>query len=183
MVASSWRTWRAHIMSNNTVIQFNWRRYWKKKVVPHLQDERVQAALDSGMSLYDPTWKRGDAPWEYGAANGCEGVEGKLSWYQPAGRCHFIAPFSLVIGQINYPDLSWKIVSSNRHSVAVGFAPDGTPRVVMDILNFAWLSAEQSLEFADPSIPDDQYWASLRQRWGASISPRNEDSGLDSAFL
>ena len=151
-------------MSGSTIIQFNWRRHWKKKVVPYLQEERVQAALDEGMSLFDPTWKRGDAPWEYGAANADrEGVEGKLSWYQPAGRCHFIALFSRVIGHINYPDLTWRILTNNRHSVPVGYGTDGEPRVVMDILHFAWFTAEQSLEFADPSIPDEQYWAKLRQ--------------------
>jgi hypothetical protein len=170
-------------MSDSTIIQFNWRRNWRKKVVPHLEEERVQAALDAGMSLYDPTWKRGDAPWKYGAANGREGVEGKLSWYQPAGRCHFIALFSLVIGQINYPELSWTIISSRRHSVAVGFAPDGKPRVVMDILNFTWFSAELSMEFADPSIPDEEFWANLRQRLGKSDPLGVSDTGLDSASL
>jgi hypothetical protein len=170
-------------MSGSTIIQFDWRRNWKKKVVPHLQDEPVQAALDAGMILCDSTWKRGDAPWEYGAVNGREGVEGKLSWYQPAGRCHFIAPFSHAIGQIIYPDLSWKIVSNNRHSVAVGMAPDGTPRVVMDILNFSWFSAEMSMEFADPSIPDEQFWAKLRERVNGATPPELSDTSLDSASL
>jgi hypothetical protein len=32
------------------LVQFNWRRHWKKKVGPHLHNPRVQAALDAGMS-------------------------------------------------------------------------------------------------------------------------------------
>lgn len=152
-------------MSANNVIQFNWRRNWKKLVVPHLMNEQVQAALDAGMSAYDPSWKRGDAPWEYGKSTlSPDGVEGKLSWYQPAGRCHYIAPFSCVIGAIIYPELSWSILTNNRHSVAVGYWPNGEPKVVMDILNFSWMTAEQSIEFADPSIPDEQYFALLRQQ-------------------
>ena len=167
-------------MSDSTIIQFNWRRKWKKRVVPYLQEERVQAALDVGMSLYDPTWKRGDAPYEYGKGE-LEGRKGRLSWYQPVGRCHCMAPFSLVIGHINYPELSWTILHSSRHSVAIGYRPDGKPRVVMDILNFAWFSAEQSMEFADPNLPDEVCWAKL---WlGGSSSPGQSDTSLDSASL
>lgn len=172
-----------YVMSGSTIIQFNWRRNWKKLVVPYLQDERVQAALDAGMSIYDPTWKRGDAPWEYGAANGRKGVAGKLSWYQPAGLCHCMTPFSLVIGQINYPELSWKIISCSRHSIAVGLAPDGTRRIVMDILNFSWFSAELSMQFADPNIPDEQFWAKLRERVKGGSPPSMSDTSLDSASL
>jgi hypothetical protein len=170
-------------MSDSTIIQFNWRRHWKKKVVPHLQEELVQDALDQGMSLCDPTWKRGDAPYEYGGVDGGKVVKGKLSWYQPIGRCHSIAPFSLAIGKINYPYLSWKILTCKRHSVPVGYGPDGEPRVVMDILNFTWFSAEESMAFADPSIPDEQCWARLRQGRGGYAPPDASDTSLNSASL
>ena len=41
------------------IVQFNWRRHWKKKVEPHLQNKAVQVALDFGMKLYDPDWESG----------------------------------------------------------------------------------------------------------------------------
>ena len=116
------------------------------------------------MSLCEPTWKRGDAPYECGGVDGRKVVEGKLSWYQPVGRCHFMALFSLVIGHINYPDLTWRLLTNNRHSVPVGYGTDGEPRVVMDILNFASFTAEQSMAFANPSIPDEQCWAFLKKQ-------------------
>ncbi len=152
------------IMTDSTIIQFNWRRHWKKKVLPHLNEERVQEALDLGMSLCEPTWKRGDAPYLCGGVNGREAVEGKLSWYQPSGRCFSIAPFSLVIGQINYPDLSWKLLTSTRHCVPVGYGPGCEPRVVMDILNFNMFTAELSLACSDPRITDEQFWTLYKKR-------------------
>lgn len=169
-----------YVMSSSIIIQFNWRRNWKKKVAPYLQEERVQAALDAGMSLYKPTWKRGDAPYLCGGVGGRKVVEGKLSWYQPVGRCHYIALFSFVIGLINYPDLTWSLLTSKRHTVPVGYGKDGEPRVVMDILNFTWCSGEQSLEFADPRIPDEQFWASHSQRFGVTTPPSKGDTNLDS---
>ena len=148
-------------MAENTIVQFNWRRHWKKRVAPYLHEERVQAALDAGMSIVDPTWKRGDAPCDSGGVTGERVVKGKLSWYQPVGRCHGITPFSLVIGHINYPELSWKPFGGMRHMIAVGYGPDGKPRVVMDILNFDWFTAEQSMELADPAISDEACWAKM----------------------
>jgi len=35
------------------IIQFNWRRHWKKKVEPNLEKELVQACLDGGMRMLD----------------------------------------------------------------------------------------------------------------------------------
>src|SRR5581483_8189316 len=156
------------------VVQFDWRRHWRTKVEPFLGEERVQAALDEGMRLYDPTWTRGDPPCEVGAVSTRRVVRGKLSWYQPVGRCHGIALFSLAIGLINYPRLTWKMVSSSRHAVPVGCGPDGEPRVVMDILLFESFTAEESLEFADPGLTDEQYFARLRERLAAgSTGPRD----------
>lgn len=39
------------------VTQFNWRRYWSKRVAPHLDKELVQASLDLGMMIQLETWR------------------------------------------------------------------------------------------------------------------------------
>jgi hypothetical protein len=129
----------------NRLLQFNWRRHWKKKVEPHLKHELVQAALDLGMMMYDRTWKPGDPPYRCGRWAGERVVEGKLSWYRPWGRCHWIAFFSMAIGVLNYPDLDWRFVSGELHTVPVGYDANGEPRVVMDILLFDRKTAKESI--------------------------------------
>jgi hypothetical protein len=149
--------------------QFNWRRHWSKKVDPYLHEELVQVSLDFGMGKLEPDWKRGDAPWVLGAIGDDPIVKGKLSWYRPLGRCHHIAFFAMAVGVLNYPDLDWRFVSGDLHTVAVGYGPDGSPRVVMDILQFDFLTAEQSLAHAqvrEQPAADD---AATRQ-WDADFA-------------
>src|SRR5262245_42506560 len=117
-------------------IQFNWRRQWSKRVEPYLKEETVQFCLELGMQMLNKEWKRGDAPYLLGRLGDNKVVNGKLGWYQPLGRCHHIAFFSLAIGVLNYPDLEWRFISGDRHTVPVGYDQDGNPRVVMDILLF-----------------------------------------------
>jgi hypothetical protein len=135
-------------------IQFNWRRHGKKKVAPHLQEELVQASLDLGMMMLDPHWRRGDPPYLLGAIplHRSRVVAGKLSWYQVWGRCHWIAFFSMAIGVLNYPRLDWRFVGGQLHTVAVGYEPDGEAAVVMDILLFEDMSAEESLARATQKV-------------------------------
>jgi hypothetical protein len=75
-------------------------------------------------------------------------VKGKLSWYQPVGRCHWIAFFSCAVGAVVYPHLRWDIVTGDLHTVAVGYDAAGDAAVVMDILLFDRISAEESLRLA-----------------------------------
>ena len=133
------------------VVQFNWRRHWIKKVEPHLKHELVQTALDIGMGLVNSAWKRGDPPYRCGAVTSGRVVEGKLTWYQPRGLCHWIAFFSMAIGVMNYPDLDWRFVSGELHTVPVGFDAAGKPRVVMDILLFDRRTSEESIAFTQQS--------------------------------
>jgi len=141
------------------LVQFNWRRHWKKKVEPHLNNKMVQAALDLGMRLYDGTWQSGDPPYLIGAIGPGRIVKGKLSWYRPLGRCHYIAFFSMAIGVLNYPDLEWRFVSGDLHTVPVGYDEDGRPRVVMDILWFDFMSVENSITFAEKQRqPEAKGW-------------------------
>ena len=88
----------------NRIVQFDWRRHWRRKVEPYLGNHRVQACLDFGMKMLDRNWKRGDAPYRLGAADPRRIVKGKLSWYQPLKCCHHISLFP------------WRSVSSTTRS-------------------------------------------------------------------
>jgi hypothetical protein len=106
------------------------------------------------MTLCDPDWQPGWAPYQFGRCNTRRAVPGKLSWYQPVGRCHYIAFFSMAIGVLNYPDLDWRFVSGTQHTVPVGYGPDGRPRVVMDILLFGRRTADESIQLAQQITVD-----------------------------
>jgi hypothetical protein len=133
----------------NSPMQFNWRRHWKKRVEPHLKHDLVQASLDLGMMMLDDNWQRGDPPYLMGREPGRRAVPGKLSWYRPWGRCHWIAFFSMAIGVLNYPDLDWRFVGGDLHTFPVGYGPDGKPKVVMDILLFDQMTGAQSIAFTE----------------------------------
>lgn len=156
------------------VVQFNWRRHWKNKVAPHLDEELVQASLDLGMMLLDDNWLRGDPPYLLGREPGRRSVPGKLSWYQPCGCCHWIAFFSMAIGVLNYPTLDWRFVGGDLHTVPVGYGPDGKPVVVMDILLFEGMTAEESLALATKNLagaPDIKEWDDDFQMFGSLMVP------------
>jgi hypothetical protein len=135
-------------------IQFDWRRNWKKRVEPHLDNPLVQGALDLGMRMLDPDWKNGDPPHLLGRLdlNGGRIVEGKLSWYRPHGRCHSTVFFAYTIGLLNYPSLRWEIISGDLHTIAVGYEPNGDPKVVMDILLFDQIRGEDSIHHAEKKV-------------------------------
>ena len=137
--------------STRKLKQFNFARYWKSKVVPHLDDPDVVGALTLGMKLDNGDYSKGDPPWECGTIplDGQElPSEGSLEWYQPRNQCHDIAPFCWALGQKIYPDLKWGFVSSRRHTVAVGWSEDWEqPEWVLDILQFQEWSAQKSLDF------------------------------------
>jgi hypothetical protein len=171
-------------------IQFNWRRHWSRKVAPHLGTELVQASLDLGMSRLDPRWRRGDPPYLLGAIPlwRTRVVRGKLSWYRPWNRCHWIAFFSMAIGVVNYPELDWRFVSGERHTVPVGYGPDGEPRVVMDVLLFGHMTAEESIAHAGGTRGNaaggcgwDEVYRSFAGRMASVacglLGPRRPDSG------
>jgi len=139
-------------MSN--VIQFDWRQHWKERVEPHLGLPLVRSSVEVGMKLYDPAWTWEDGPHAIGRGR-CSGqrvVRGKLSWYQPWGRCHWIAFFSCAVGVLNYPDLDWHFINGDCHTVPVG-SRGGEHAVVMDILNFRRMTAEESIAHARRMLP------------------------------
>lgn len=140
--------------SSHKIIQFDWSRNWKTKVEPYLKEMCVRMAIELGMRAFDKKWKWKDGPHAIGrgAINGQRVTKGKLSWYQPWGCCHWIAFFGLAIGVLNYPDLEWRFVSGQYHTIAVG-SRNGEDRVVMDILNFKQMTAEESIALASQVLP------------------------------
>jgi hypothetical protein len=130
--------------------QFNFARQWKN-IVPHLSDPAVSSALTVGMKLLNSDYVPGDPPcWcGRGGANGQRAYKGCLSWHQPWGRCHNIAPFCWALGNKLYPDLNWGFISGDLHTVVVGWSHDWEkPEWVLDILLFREYTAQESLDFA-----------------------------------
>lgn len=97
--------------------------------------------------MVDPKWAPGDPPYRLGDEPR-RARKGTLEWYQPRRLCHAIAYFAMAIGVINYPKLRWKFLSGLCHTVPVGYDESGQPRVVMDILLFDDMTAEESIRFA-----------------------------------
>lgn len=139
----------------NRITQFDWSRHWSKKVVQYLQDKAVRRALCSGLKRYDSNYKDGVPPFILGSIPCDERrvIEGRVSWYQPYGRCHYIAPFARAIGEKLYPQYRWGFLTSEKHTIAIGM--DGQEiRIVMDILLFRQYSAEDSISF----VKEDASW-------------------------
>ena len=139
------------------LLQFNFREHWEE-IKPHLNSKSVFFALEVGMKTLNPKREIGDPPWlEGGVCDEPDGVPGELSFYQPRNRCHWIAPFAWAIGKKLYPDLRWGFLTSQSHTVAVGFADDEM-EIVMDILNFEWMTADESIEIVMLGAEEKLVW-------------------------
>jgi hypothetical protein len=131
--------------------QFDFARNWRKQIARLLDQPAVVRALTLGMGLQGDDYKPGNPPWLHGRGplNGQRAKKGSLSWYQPWGRCHYIAPFSWAIGRALYPDLAWGFITSDAHTVAIGYHENWRqPEWIMDILLFRQKSAQESLDLA-----------------------------------
>jgi hypothetical protein len=155
--------------------QFNWSRHWTTRVKPHLDDPRVKVTITMGMRLYDKNWQEEDGPHSIGrgSLNGQRVRRGALSWYQPWGRCHWIAFFACVIGALNYPHLDWRIYAGRTHTIAVG-EDHGQPAIVMDILHFTFMTAEESVALTSDKEPNgDGGWELVFQYFEESLRHMN----------
>jgi hypothetical protein len=117
-----------------------------------LNEPEIKLALHFGLIIQNPKhYRAGDPPWREGRGpiNGQRARPGKLSWYQPWGRCHAIAPFAWAVAQRLYPKHAWAFLTSERHTVAVGLNAHDEIEMVADILLFKTLSAEQSVAFVN----------------------------------
>jgi len=132
------------------VKQYNFSRKWRKEITPLLNDPDVLRPLHLGLGLLEEGYEPGTPPWHYGRGplNGQRAREGCLSWYQPWGRCHHIAPFCWGLGKKLYPELTWGFITSQRHTVVIGYKGDWQkPEWIMDILLFRDHSAQDSFDF------------------------------------
>lgn len=132
--------------------QFDFEGQWQRAIVRHLDDPMVITALTLGLILHDPNYTADTPPWLVGRGplNGQQADSGSLSWYQPWGRCHHIAPFSWALGRKLYPELEWGFINGPYHTVVIGYR-DGEwkqPELVMDILLFQEMTARESLALA-----------------------------------
>lgn len=127
--------------------QFDFRRRWKREVVPHLADADVQWLLHRGMELCDPHYRPGDCAAHFGGIDGTRIVEGKLSWYRPLGRCHWIAPFVWGLASKIYPNDEWYVVCGYFHAVVT----NRDASFVWDILLGRDHTARESLVMAGDS--------------------------------
>lgn len=139
------------VTAKNETAQFNFARHWRTKIVPYLNDPIINMVLGLGLKLGDPSYQPGDPPWLFGRGpiNGQRAKPGCLSWYQPWGRCHSIAPFCWAIGTRLFPQLRWGFISCEAHTIVIGYETDWRqPRWVMDILLFKTFTADKSLAMA-----------------------------------
>jgi len=156
--------------------EFDFERHWKRKIVPLLDDPDVNWCLSFGLIMLDKSYKQGDPPCDLGRIElgRPEGQQGCLSWYQPWGRCHHIAPFCWALGKKLYPELNWGFISGKFHTVVIGFQDDWKePEWLMDILQFQEQAAQSSLELA--MLNDWKFHHSLA-RYLASFSEDPETS-------
>lgn len=163
------------------IVQFDWRQHWRKRVEPHLHLPLVRASVEIGMKLLEPSWTWDEGPHSVGRGmlNGQRVTKNKLSWYQPWGRCHWISFFACAIGVINYPELDWQFISGHCHTVPVG-SRNGENKVVMDILNFKTMTAEESIALArlvppGMTTPDAGCWPECFAYYLTNIVPALRD--------
>jgi hypothetical protein len=154
--------------------QFDFARHWRKRITPVLSDPLVQASLTFGMRLLDRRYEPGVPPWMLGKGCGQRINPNTVSWYQPMGRCHHIAPFVWAIATKLYPKLRWGFLSGPMHTVVIGSAADWKhPVWVMDILNFRECAARQSLRLAQ--VGPTAYYDSL-EGYAASFCEAREQA-------
>lgn len=132
--------------------QVNFSRQWTR-IADWLNDDDIRLALNFGLLCQNQEYKLGSPPWFEGRGplNGQRARPGKLSWYQPWGRCHAIAPFAWAVCKRLYPKLTWAFLTSEDHTVAVGLNTEDQIQKVGDILWFKNLTAEESVTFVNAS--------------------------------
>lgn len=161
------------LIADKATKQFDFSRNWRKRIKPLLNDPLVEKSLALGMTFLDHRYRPGMPPCLFGRL-GHLGRPNTVSWYQPEGRCHHIAPFAWALGRRLYPTLNWGFLSGPLHTVVIGSKADWKhSEWVMDILNFRELSATQSLSLAQVGTP--AYYESL-ERYASSFCETPEQA-------
>jgi hypothetical protein len=96
-----------------------------------------------------------------------------LDWYILHNAGHYLARWQRELGKLVFPDLEWKLLTGDVHSLAYGTDKLGNIKVIFDILSFdlGW-------------TPTEVMEASSRRRshppetWGEQLTARPEDLSL-----
>jgi hypothetical protein len=137
---------------------FDFEKNWAK-VVPHLHHPKVKAALaEAGFDLKQGPWshflcnywlqeldRRAEEALKQRAVSEKrwnrilkqrEPKPGTLDWYQCPYGAQWLAPFLRELGELMFPEYTWKTMTGVRHSVAYGTDQMGTIKIIFDILGF-----------------------------------------------
>jgi len=151
-------------------VVFDFYSNWDSLVKPYLFEPYVRDSLNIGMEdleLYykddgilskNYKWYPTKAPYTMSQSDMIYRKAPKLhslNWYSPLQCCHWIAPFSLALGELIYPELEWKYRHSRRHTIAIGYEKNMSnveiPVVIFDILNYH-LQYDKILDCSDSTI-------------------------------
>jgi hypothetical protein len=152
---------------------------------PHLDNELVWQSLDFGMKLLDPEYRRGFPPYMLGKVTGENHLLGQLGWYQARDNPMHVALFAMAVGVLNRPDLDWRFVCGDSHTVPVGYSPEGHALLLMDLLRFEELPAAQSLELARQKGTDETlgFWGDVYENYLRRFVPDLREFAEDHARI
>lgn len=99
---------------------YDLRRYWTKRVVPHLGDRKLNAILYRDFRKFTRgRFRPGDLPIMFEQLDFLVGVPGPLPRfrdYVAHGSCHWIVNFAIRLACLAEPDRPWRILTSGLHS-------------------------------------------------------------------
>jgi hypothetical protein len=99
-------------------------RHWKKKIMPHLTDKKLNAVLVKNFNKF--TWGRwrqrftaGQTPFEFESCDWwCEHRGRRPAYwaYVKHAACHWTVNWALELAQLVEPKRQWRIITSIEHS-------------------------------------------------------------------
>lgn len=109
---------------SKTMKYYDLKKHWTKKIVPHLDDEKLNELLVTDFNKYTKgLWKRPFVKGQF--PEDIESCDWRWDRKPPFPRywkyvkhaaCHWIVNFSLRLATLAEPDREWRIVSSQEHS-------------------------------------------------------------------
>jgi len=98
---------------------YDLKKYWTKKIEPHLEDEQLNDVLNRDFNRY--TWGRwkiefedDNFPADYESCDwdlGHRGPRPRYWLYTKHGACHWLANFSLRLAMLSLPGHAWRIIT------------------------------------------------------------------------
>lgn len=103
---------------------YDLKKNWSKKVVPHLDNKKLNDILVRDMSILTTSWS--NKPFVHGEfpcdRDFCDWRCGRVGrppryWrYVKHGACHWLVNFNLKLAMLVEPGRPWRIVTSDKHS-------------------------------------------------------------------